>query len=115
MSVSSLFIPGISALITSSCSPVLKISTGGIHAPPNSRNGSQRTIAILLSLLCYAPTTSPSTTSPSLTSCSAGPPCEPASSCPAGGVCDCLYICSAIACDCCCSASVALPILPASS
>src|ERR1700730_19230894 len=89
------------------------MSTGGIHAPQNSRNGSQRTIAMAVSpfdwgraqkdppcFLFYAPTVSASTTSPSLTS---GPPCADPDP-PLGGFC--LYIFSAIACEACCSASV---------
>src|SRR4051812_20187755 len=56
MSMSSRVMSGSSALSTSSWSPVWKMSTGGTHAgepvlKPKSRNGSQRTMVMTLSLV----------------------------------------------------------------
>src|SRR4051812_1098181 len=79
MSMSSRDMSGSSAFSTSSCSPVWKMSTGGIQllgaVNPKSRNGSQRTIVILPSLSLvglpdqltyFVSAYSASTTSPSL-------------------------------------------------
>src|SRR4030095_3030611 len=96
-----------------------------------SRNGSQRTMVMVVSprisdfrfqisdcdfrLNYFVSAYSASTTSPSLTVEPADEPCEPAEPCEPGELCEPLYSCSAIACDARCSSSIAVVIAPRSS